>query len=123
MGLKNNSRFLRLPPLSSLILMGVGVIFFIYLIYYYTNRSNNEIPIKPYSEFLEKVENNRVAKVRIGNRLILYQLSSPFPSPPEALLPPSENPLDNSNSSSNPLQGSTASPLHPQQPSRVIVEV
>ena len=63
MGLKNNSRFLRLPPLGSLILMGVGVIFFIYLIYYYTNRSNDEVPIVPYSEFLEKVENDKVARV------------------------------------------------------------
>ncbi|CCQ49112.1 ATP-dependent zinc metalloprotease FtsH [Crocosphaera watsonii] len=118
MGLKNNSRFLRLPPLDSLILMGVGVIFFIYLIYYYTNRSNDEVPIVPYSEFLEKVENDKVARVKIGNRLILYQLKSlSLLSPSQDLLPLPESPLDESNNSSNPLHGSTASTPSQRQPS------
>ena len=118
MGLKNNSRFLRLPPLGSLILMGVGVIFFIYLIYYYTNRSNDEVPIVPYSEFLEKVENDKVARVKIGNRLILYQLKSlSLLSPSQDLLPLPESPLDESNNSSNPLHGSTASTPSQRQPS------
>ncbi|MDJ0846297.1 ATP-dependent zinc metalloprotease FtsH [Crocosphaera sp.] len=115
MGLKNNSRFLRLPPLGSLILMGVGVIFLIYLIYYYTNRSDNEVPIEPYSAFLEKVEDDKIARVKIGNRLILYQLKSlSVLSPSEDLLPLPETPLDNSNISSNPLHSPTAS-----TPSRV----
>ncbi|ACB51393.1 cell division protein [Crocosphaera subtropica ATCC 51142] len=118
MGLKNNSRFLRLPPLGSLILMGVGVIFFIYLIYYYTNRSDNEVPIEPYSEFLEKVENDKVARVKIGNSLILYQLKSlSLLSPSEDLLPLPETPLDNTNNSNNPLHGPTASTPSQVQPS------
>ncbi|MGB5769811.1 MAG: ATP-dependent metallopeptidase FtsH/Yme1/Tma family protein, partial [Crocosphaera sp.] len=86
MGLKNNSSFLRLPPLGSLLLAGVGVLFFIYLIYSYINRSDNEVTIEPYSEFLEKVEDDRVARVKIGNRLILYQLKSL-----SSLLSPSED--------------------------------
>lgn len=118
MGLKNNSRFLRLPPLGSLILMGVGIIFFIYLIYYYTNRSDNEVPIEPYSEFLEKVENDKVARVKIGNSLILYQLKSlSLLSPSEDLLPLPETPLDNTNNSNNPLHGPTASTPSQTEPS------
>ncbi|MDJ0583188.1 ATP-dependent zinc metalloprotease FtsH [Crocosphaera sp.] len=121
MGLKNNSRFLRLPPLSSLILMGVGVILFIYLIYYYINRSNNEITIEPYSEFLEKVENDKVARVKIGNRLILYQLYSL--SPPEDIFSLPETLLNESNNSSNPLHGPTASTPSQPQTSRNMGEV
>ncbi|MGK7958363.1 MAG: ATP-dependent zinc metalloprotease FtsH [Crocosphaera sp.] len=109
MGLKNNSRFFRLPPLGSLMLMGVGVIVFIYLIYSYTNRSDEKVTIEPYSEFLNKVEDDKIARVKIGNRLILYQLKSFLPSPPEDLLPLPETPLDNSNISGNPLHGPTAS--------------
>ncbi|EAZ89942.1 ATP-dependent zinc metalloprotease FtsH [Crocosphaera chwakensis] len=124
MGLKNNSRFLRLPPLGSLILMGVGVIFFIYLIYYYTNRSDNEVPIEPYSEFLEKVENNKVARVKIGNSLILYQLKSlSLLSPSEDLLPLPETPLGDTNNSNNPLHGPTASPPSQAKPSGTTGEV
>ncbi|MDJ0662089.1 MAG: ATP-dependent zinc metalloprotease FtsH [Crocosphaera sp.] len=118
MGLKNNSRFLRLPPLGSLLLMGVGVIFLIYLIYYYTNRSDNEVPIEPYSAFLEKVEDDKIARVKIGNRLILYQLKSlSVLSPSEDLLPLPETPLDNPNVSSNPLHGPTASTPSQVKPS------
>ncbi|MGK7958475.1 MAG: ATP-dependent metallopeptidase FtsH/Yme1/Tma family protein, partial [Crocosphaera sp.] len=119
MGLKNNSRFFRLPPLGSLILMGIGVIFLIYLIYSYTNRSDEEITIEPYSKFLQKVEDDQVARVKIGNRLILYQLKSlPLLAPSEDLLSLPETPLDNSNVSSNPLHGSTTSTPSQPQPSK-----
>ncbi|MEM8777775.1 MAG: ATP-dependent zinc metalloprotease FtsH [Cyanobacteria bacterium P01_G01_bin.49] len=110
MGLKNNSRFLRLPPVSSLLLMGAGVLLFIYLIYSYINRSPEEVAIQPYSEFLEKVEEGKVTRVKIGNRLILYQLKSlSLPSPSEDLLQLPDTPLDGSDNSSNPFHGLTPS--------------
>lgn len=110
MGLKNNSPFLRLPPVSSLLLMGAGILLLVYLIYSYVNRSSDEIPIQPYSEFLEKVDQEKVARVKIGNRLILYQLKSlSLLSPSEDLLKLPENPLNPSDSSSNPFHGSTSS--------------
>ncbi|MEA5534068.1 ATP-dependent zinc metalloprotease FtsH [Crocosphaera sp. XPORK-15E] len=110
MGLKNNSRFLRLPPVSSLLLMGAGVLLLIYLIYSYTNRSSDELPIQPYSEFLKKVDEGKVSRVKIGNRLILYQLKSlSLPSPTNDLLLLPESSLDESKNSSNPFHGQTPS--------------
>lgn len=117
MGLKNNARFLRLPPVSSLLLMGAGVLLLIYLIYSYINRSPEEVPIEPYSEFLEKVEQGKVARVKIGDRLILYQLKSlSLLSPSDELLTLPETPLDSSDNSSNPFHGSTASPPNRSTP-------
>lgn len=117
MGLKNNSRFLRLPPLGSLLLMGVGVVFLIYLIYSYINRSSNEVPIEPYSEFLQKVEDDKIARVKIGNRLILYQLKSlSILSPSRDLLPLPETPLDGGDNSNNPFHGPTSSTPTPTKP-------
>lgn len=110
MGLKNNSPFLRLPPVSSLLLMGAGILLLVYLIYSYINRSSDEIPIQPYSEFLEKVEQGNVARVKIGNRLILYQLKSlSLLSPSEDLLKLPETPLNPPDNSSNPFHGPTSS--------------
>ena len=118
MGLKNNSRFLRLPPLGSLLLMGVGVVFLIYLIYSYVNRSSNEVPIEPYSEFLQKVEDDEVARVKIGNRLILYQLKSlSVLSPSQDLLSLPETSLDGGNTSNNPFHGPTSSTPTQTKPS------
>ncbi|MDJ0510866.1 MAG: ATP-dependent zinc metalloprotease FtsH [Crocosphaera sp.] len=124
MGLKNNSRFLRLPPLGSLLLMGVGVVFLMYLIYSSINRSSKEVPIKPYSEFLQKVEDDQVARVRIDKHLILYELnSSSVYSPSQDVSPLPETPLDGQDNSNNPLHSSNSSPPTSTKSSNTIVRV
>ena len=76
MSLKEKLNPSRFPPLGSLLLASAGVLFLVFLFW---PRSANKIPIQPYSEFLKQVDAGDVARVKVGDRLILYLLKPPLP--------------------------------------------
>ncbi len=110
MSVKDNFRLPRIPPVGNLLLILAGVSFLTYL---FLPRSPNEISTQPYSEFLNQVEKGEVARVKVGNQLILYQLKSSLPTlrSPDNLLNPIENPLLPNKDSKNPFH----SPEDPNQ--------
>lgn len=73
--------------------------------YLFFPRSNEQLSIQPYSTFLQQVEEGDVRRVKIGNRLIIYQLNSPLASlsSPENLLNIPEKPIDSPESNLNPF--------------------
>ncbi|MFM7440472.1 MAG: ATP-dependent metallopeptidase FtsH/Yme1/Tma family protein, partial [Snowella sp.] len=76
MSLKDKLNPSRFPPLGSLLLASAGVLFLAFLFW---PRSADKIPIQPYSEFLKQVDAGDVARVKVGDRLILYLLKPPLP--------------------------------------------
>jgi cell division protease FtsH len=76
MSLKEKFNPSRFPPLGSLLLASAGVLFLAFLFW---PRSSEKIPTQPYSEFLKQVDAGEVARVKVGDRLILYLLKSQIP--------------------------------------------
>jgi cell division protease FtsH len=103
MAIKKNPFPFRLPPLGNLLLAAAGVMVLIG-IFYPWSKNKDEVPLRPYSQFLEQVDRGQVERVKVGNLLILYQIKSELPTPanPDQLFniptspiptPPSNNPL------------------------------
>jgi cell division protease FtsH len=100
MAIKKKKSPFQLSPLGSLLLATAGVLFLITL--FFPRNTKEEVPIRPYSQFLEQVDRGQVARVKVGNKLILYQLKSSLPDLgssddlfkiPTLQSPPSNNPL------------------------------
>ncbi|MBR8832138.1 MAG: ATP-dependent zinc metalloprotease FtsH 4 [Chroococcopsis gigantea SAG 12.99] len=106
---KNNKFSIpRLPPVGNLLLILAGIAFLGYL-FYPRSSDNPEVPVKPYSEFLQSVDRGQVARVKIGNALIIYQLKSPLELFQEKNTIP-ENPLKLGDDSHNPFHSSIQTP-------------
>jgi cell division protease FtsH len=106
MSLKNKKSFPlpSLSPLSNLLLAAGGVIL---LIAFFFPRTSEQVPLRPYSQFLNDVEKGRVARVKVGDKLILFQLK-PSPLEPRGdLFPLPSNPLIPSGESNNPFHTSS----------------
>jgi cell division protease FtsH len=112
MSLKNNRQspqFPQIPQLGNLLLLLAGVSFVAYLFW----PRSSEITTQPYSEFLTRVENGEVARVRLGNSLILYQLKPPisnFENPDDFLALP-EDPFGTGKTAKNPFYGDSSPKL------------
>jgi cell division protease FtsH len=121
MGINNKFQPPRLPLLVNLLLLVAGVSFLAYL---FLPRSS-DITLQPYSEFLDEVEQGKVAQAKVGERLIVYQLKAdPSQNPatwfqtPETLLNPAQNPLQTPQQSQNPFYNKPASPSENSQTSQ-----
>jgi len=109
---KSPLKWLQLPPLGNLLIAGAGVFLLVFLFW---PRQKEDIPLQPYSQFLAAVNKGQVARVKVGDRLILYQLKpSPLepqtdlfkgiPTAPLAPSPETHNPLHpNTNPPTSPL--------------------
>jgi cell division protease FtsH len=88
-------------PLVNLLLFAAGVSFLAYLFW----PRSSEIKVQPYSQFLSQVQKGEVARVKIGNQLILYQLKPSLPTfeNSEDLFKLPEDPLQAAKKSSNPF--------------------
>ncbi|MBJ7898676.1 MAG: ATP-dependent zinc metalloprotease FtsH [Cyanobacteria bacterium RI_101] len=103
MGPKSRLSWLRIPPLGSLFLAGAGVILLMALFW---PRQREDIPLQPYSQFLQSVNKGQVARVKVGERLILYQLKpSPLEPQTDLFADIPADPLAPSPESRNPLHG------------------
>ncbi|NJK50920.1 ATP-dependent zinc metalloprotease FtsH [Candidatus Gracilibacteria bacterium] len=115
MSLKNNRQspqFPQIPQLGNLLLLLAGVSFVAYLFW----PRSSEITTQPYSEFLTRVENGEVARVRLGNSLILYQLKPPisnFENPDDFLALP-EDPFGTGKTAKNPFYGDSSPKIKKQ---------
>ncbi|MEB3312101.1 MAG: ATP-dependent zinc metalloprotease FtsH [Snowella sp.] len=109
---KNTFKRFNLLPFGSLLLAGAGVLFLIALFW---PRTSEQIPLQPYSQFLNEVEQGRVNRVKVGDRLILYQLKRSPLQPTEDFLRLPQSPLRSTDESNNPFHflGKTEQP--PQQ--------
>lgn len=65
---------LQSPLVTFLLIMAGG--FFLVLLF--SNRSNNPINPRPYSEFLQEIKENNVSRVILGQRFLLYLPKSPI---------------------------------------------
>lgn len=92
----------KLSPLSSLLLASAGVLF---LIAFFFPRSPEKIPLRPYSQFLTDIDKGRVARVKVGDQLILYQLKPSLLQPGADLFKMPSNPLKAATESNNPFHG------------------
>ena len=106
MSIKDKPQSPRIPQFVIILLILGGVSFLAYLFIPKAPR----IPLQPYSEFLDEVEQGKVARVKVGENEIIYQLKIPedplkatekLLQPGEELLKPAEDPLE---SPSDPLQ-------------------
>ncbi len=97
---KKKLKLPNLSPLSSLLLASAGVVL---LIAFFFPRSPEKIPLQPYSQFLNDVDKGRVARVKVGDRLILYQLKPSLLQPGADLFKMPSNPLKTETQSNNPF--------------------
>jgi cell division protease FtsH len=97
---KKKLKLPNLSPLGSLLLASAGVLF---LIAFFFPRSPEKIPLRPYSQFLNDVNKGMVARVRVGDRLILYQLKPSLLHPGADLFKMPSNPLKTETESNNPF--------------------
>ncbi|MEB3190238.1 MAG: ATP-dependent zinc metalloprotease FtsH [Snowella sp.] len=106
MSLKNKKSFPlpSLSPLSNLLLAAGGVIL---LIAFFFPRTSEQVPLRPYSQFLNDVEKGRVARVKVSDKLILFQLKPSPLEPSGDLFPIPSNPLIASGESNNPFHTSS----------------
>ena len=100
---KKKLKLPNLSPLGSLLLASAGVLF---LIAFFFPRSPEKIPLRPYSQFLNEVDKGMVSRVKVGDRLILYQLKPSLLQPGADLSKIPSNPLKNETESSNPFHSS-----------------
>jgi cell division protease FtsH len=82
------------------LLASAGVLF---LIAFFFPRSPEKIPLRPYSQFLNDVNKGMVARVKVGDRLILYQLKPSLLQPGADLFKMPSNPLKTETESNNPF--------------------
>lgn len=99
----NQFSWSRLPLLGKILIICSGVAALGYFLIPRPSELSN-IPLEPYSEFINKVERGDISRVRIGNQVILYQLKNPL----ESLAIPGNPPL-NPPESSNPFHGDSSS--------------
>ena len=106
MSLKNKKSFPlpSLSPLSNLLLAAGGVIL---LIAFFFPRTSEQVPLRPYSQFLNDVEKGRVARVKVSDKLILFQLKPSPLEPSGDLFPFPSSPLIPSGESNNPFHTSS----------------
>ncbi len=97
---KKKLKLPNLSPLSSLLLASAGVVL---LIAFFFPRSPEKIPLQPYSQFLNEVDKGRVARVKVGDRLILYQLKPSLLQPGADMFKMPSNPLKTETESNNPF--------------------
>ena len=97
---KKKLKLPNLSPLGSLLLASAGVLF---LIAFFFPRSPEKIPLRPYSQFLNDVDKGRVARVKVGDQLILYQLKPSLLQPGADLFKMPSNPLKTETESNNPF--------------------
>ncbi|PZV27237.1 MAG: cell division protein FtsH [Snowella sp.] len=97
---KKKLKLPNLSPLSSLLLASAGVVL---LIAFFFPRSPEKIPLQPYSQFLNDVDKGRVARVKVGDRLILYQLKPSLLQPGADMFKMPSNPLKTETESNNPF--------------------
>jgi cell division protease FtsH len=97
---KKKLKLPNLSALSSLLLASAGVLF---LIAFFFPRSPEKIPLRPYSQFLNDVNKGMVARVKVGDRLILYQLKPSLLQPGADLFKMPSNPLKTEMESKNPF--------------------
>jgi cell division protease FtsH len=97
---KKKLKLPNLSALSSLLLASAGVLF---LIAFFFPRSPEKIPLRPYSQFLNDVNKGMVARVKVGDRLILYQLKPSLLQPGADLFKMPNNPLKTETESKNPF--------------------
>jgi cell division protease FtsH len=100
---KKKLKLPNLSPLGSLLLASAGVLF---LIAFFFPRSPEKIPLRPYSQFLNEVDKGMVSRVKVGDRLILYQLKPSLLQPGADLFKIPSNPLKTETESSNPFHSS-----------------
>ncbi|HAC64325.1 MAG TPA: cell division protein FtsH [Cyanothece sp. UBA12306] len=116
MGIKDKFELLPIPPVGSLLLASAGVLVLASMLW----PRSPKIPLKPYSQFLDEVENDQVLCVRVEPSRIVYQIKSPLDSfggtetfPEPNLTPPldpkSTNPFYSSpNNSSETIPSNTS---------------
>ena len=97
---KKKLKLPNLSPLGSLLLASAGVLF---LIAFFFPRSPEKIPLRPYSQFLNDIDKGRVARVKVGDQLILYQLKPSLLQPGADLFKMPSNPLKTEMKSKNPF--------------------
>ena len=105
MGL-NKKKKLKLPDLSSSVSLFLAIAGVVFLVAIFFPRSSEKIPLQPYSQFLNDVDQGRVSRVKVSDQLILYQLKPSILQPREDLLKIPSNPLNAGTDSNNPFHGS-----------------
>jgi cell division protease FtsH len=119
MAVKKNDKFpFQLTPLSSLLLAIAGILFLSTL--FFPRSKKEDVPIRPYSQFLEQVDRGQVARVKVGNQLILYQLKSDLANPDDLFTIPAK-PLPEA-PSNNPLHVPENKPPIPWSPANKPIE-
>ncbi|MGK7933431.1 MAG: ATP-dependent zinc metalloprotease FtsH [Microcystaceae cyanobacterium] len=115
-------------PIVTFLLIIAGGFFLVSL---FSNRSSNQISPRPYSEFLQQIEENNIARVILGSRFVLYRPKSTIsdeqqsacvyltlsqPTPPPSL-DGGNNPFHSAPSdlSQNPLSLDTSSLYPPSE--------
>jgi cell division protease FtsH len=114
MAANNSGKSPNFPPIARVLLILAGVSF---LGYYLIPRPSDlaNIPVKPYSQFLQEVEEGKVSRVQVRPQLILYRLKAPTPLLPGINLPIPENPIGSPGNLSNPFHGKPEiTPSNPQ---------
>jgi cell division protease FtsH len=107
-------------------LVGAGILFLIFL--FWPRTPKEEIKILPYSQFLQDVDAGRVSRVKVGDKLILYQLNPSLLEPQKDLLDTIPNdPLGDFNESNNPLHapssGDEALPPSQEDPNKLLATI
>ncbi len=104
MGLNKKNKF-KLPNLSSSVslLLAIAGVFFLIAIFF--PRSSEKIQLQPYSQFLNDVDQERVTRVKVGDKLILYQLRPSLLLPKGDLFKIPNNSLNTETDSGNPFHG------------------
>ncbi len=113
----------KLPPTGNLLLVGAGVLCLIFL--FWPRSPKEEIKILPYSQFLQDVDAGRVSRVKVSDKLILYQLR-PSPLEPSKDLFESipNDPLGDFNQSNNPLHApSSPAPSTPTNEEKLLATI
>ena len=123
---KNWPRIPKLPPAGNLMLVGAGIVFLIFL--FWPRTPKEEIKILPYSQFLQDVDAGRVSRVKVGDKLILYQLKPSPLEPQQDLLDTIPNDtLGDLNQSNNPLHAPSAGeallPSSQDDPSKLLATI
>jgi cell division protease FtsH len=107
MSIKKKPKFPQLPQLGNLLLVLAGVSFLAYLFW----PRSSEVQLQPYSQFLEQVDNNQVARVKVGNSMILYQLRPPLSALENSdNLLQFENPFETTKNPRNPFYTDSSPP-------------
>ncbi|ACK67533.1 ATP-dependent metalloprotease FtsH [Rippkaea orientalis PCC 8801] len=107
MGIKDKFQLLPIPPVGSLLLASAGVVVLASMLW----PRSPKIPLKPYSQFLDQVEQDQVSCVRVEPNRIIYQLKSPLDGLGTAEVPltqPNTSPLEPK--STNPFYSSPNNP-------------